>query len=197
MNKKKLTFTQQKYYSSNQLRRFFIKRFLKKILEEIKNKKVINILDIGCGEGQSDKYFLKNLPKIKITGIDVDDKAISEAKSNCPKMIVKKNNIYNLSFKDKSFDLVISLEVLEHLSNPQKALKEIKRVSNKFIISVPYEPYFSLLSFLSGKYLRNLGRHPEHLQVWNKKSFSNFIKKELPKAKIKTLFPWLVAEGEL
>lgn len=193
----KTTFTQQKYYSSNPLRRFFIKRFLKNILQEIKNKKVINILDIGCGEGQSDKYFLKNMPKIKITGIDFDSQAISEARINCPQMTAKKDDIYNLSFKDKSFDLAISLEVLEHLSNPQKALKEIKRVSNKFIISVPYEPYFSLLSFFSGKYLKNFGRHPEHLQVWNKRNFSDFIKKELPKGKIKISFPWLIAEGDL
>lgn len=190
------SFTQQKYGSFHPLRRFLIKRFLKRVLMEIKSKKPVNILDIGCGEGQADKYFLENLPEIKITGVDVDEKALSKAKINCPRMKVKKASIYNLPFKDFSFDLVISLEVLEHLAEPRRALKEIKRIGRKFIVSVPYEPYFSLLSFLSGKYLKNFGRHPEHIQAWDKITFAKFVKKEFPKAKIKTCFPWLIAGGE-
>lgn len=197
MNNKKITFTQQKYYSPNPLRRFFIKRFLQNILQEIKDKKVINLLDVGCGEGQADSFFLKNQSNLKITGVDVNELSLKEAKKNCPKMKVQKADIYRLPFPDQSFDLILCLEVLEHLEEPEKAVKEIKRVGKKFIISIPWEPYFSLMSFFSGRYLKNLGRHPEHLQFWGRKSFAEFIKKELPKAKIKTSFPWLIAEGEL
>jgi ubiquinone/menaquinone biosynthesis C-methylase UbiE len=194
---KSSSFAQQKYNSSNPLRRFFIKLFLKKVLVEIKKQKPANLLDIGCGEGQADKFFLEYHPNLKITGVDFDEQALKEARINCPAMKIKKADIYHLPFVNKSFDLILCLEVLEHLKNPQKAIKEIKRVGRYFILSVPHEPFFSIMSFLSGRYLKNFGRHPEHLNFWSKKSFTEFMKKEFSKAKIKISFPWLIAEGDL
>lgn len=197
MENKRVTFTQQKYQSSHPLRRFLINRFLIKILKEIENQNPRNILDVGCGEGQADSFFLKFHPNLKITGVDFDEKALKEAKINCPAMKIKKADVYHLPFADKSFDLILCLEVLEHLKNPERAIKEIKRIGRHFLISVPNEPFFSLLSFFSGKYLKTFGHHPEHLQFWSKKSFTEFIKKEIPKTKIKISFTWLIAEGDL
>ena len=39
-----------------------------------------------------------------------------------------------LTFADKTFDVVVSLDVLEHLYNPESLLKEASRVSNRFVI---------------------------------------------------------------
>jgi len=61
------------------------------------------------------------------------------AKQNC---YFIRNSIENLPFKSKTFDLCFSLDVLEHIPNVAKSIKEIKRVTkNKgiLIFSVPVE----------------------------------------------------------
>lgn len=187
------SFSQQKYTSRHPLRRFLVGYFLAKIFAEIEKKKHQSILDIGCGEGQADKFFLRRNPLLKIIGVDVDSKSLEKAKVNCPQMTTKKADIYQLPFSADFFDLVLCIEVLEHLEDPSKALEEIKRVGrSQAIISVPNEPLFSLVSFLSGKYLKNLGRHPDHIQFWSERKFEELLKKYFSRAKVETAFPWLI-----
>ena len=68
-----------------------------------------------------------------------------------------------MPFEDDSFDLVLCLEVLEHVPEPGAALAELARVCcGRIVLSVPDEPWFRLGSLARGKYLRGLGDHPEH-----------------------------------
>lgn len=107
-------------------------KFINKLLDV--NSKTL--LDIGCREVFS---YNKLKDKYEVTLAD-----------RYPKnKLIKKEDIQNLSFKDKSFDTVLCLEVLEHVPNPIKAIFELKRVTKKqLIISVPYEPFFTLFRFL-------------------------------------------------
>lgn len=95
------------------------------------------LLDIGC----QDLFFYGKLKdKYKVTLGDYFSKNNE----------IKKEDIQDLSFKDKSFDIVLCQQVLEHLPNPPKAISELKRVTKKqLIVSVPYEPFFTLFRFLA------------------------------------------------
>ena len=89
------------------------------------------VLDIGCRTP-----YLKN--KIEAKGMKYFPVDIAPAKG------VVKGDIENLQFKDNFFDITICSEVLEHVYDPIKAIKELKRVTKKrLIISVPYEPWFT------------------------------------------------------
>ncbi len=59
----------------------------------------------------------------------------------------------NLSFKDKEFDVVVALDVLEHLDNPHFTIKELMRVGKKYLyISLPNMYHFTFrYNFLRGK----------------------------------------------
>ncbi len=103
------------------------------ILEVIRRSAGKTILDIGCGHGVYGRELLKE--GFRYTGIDIDAEYIAEAKKhvNAACMSAEK-----LDFPDKSFDTVIMLEVLEHLEDPYKAMKEVVRVARgNFILSVP------------------------------------------------------------
>ncbi len=99
-----------------------------------------------------------------------------------------------LGFKDKGFDLVLCLEVLEHIADPLPALTELHRVSCGYcLISVPHEPFFRLMNFLRGRHLRSWGNHPEHLNHWNTDSFQKLLSGAFTVQELHHSFPWLVA----
>lgn len=78
----------------------------------------------------------------------------------------------NLNFIDKSFDIVLALNLMEHLSNPNKFLNEVKRVlkdSGIFIASVPNTSFFR-------KLIRKTIVIPEHLNYWDCKSFKKLLR---------------------
>ena len=96
--------------------------------------------------------------------------------------------------RDREYDLVICCEVLEHLQTPQRALDEIKRISTGLILlSVPYEPYFSLMNFLTGKNLRRFGNDLDHFQKWSKKEFEAVLLKDFEIISLKSSLPWVIA----
>lgn len=99
-----------------------------------KNKK---ILDIGSGGGWSIQKFSKNGTLYLI------DLAHNNLKSLKQKYVVNPTvgDAIKLPFKDNGFDYVIISEVLEHINNPEPAIREALRVTKKngkIIITTPY-----------------------------------------------------------
>lgn len=182
----------QKHLNKNPLSKLLIGNFYKTLFRLIEDLEVSSVLDVGCGEGFTlDKLQKKHIGK-RLEGIDNTDDAIEIGKKLHPDFVLKKGDVYELSYKTDSFDLVICTEVLEHLEEPQKALSELIRVSKKYILlSVPNEPLFTMQRFLRGKNVLKLGDHPEHIQKWSSGEFEDFVKRE--KVQIlsrKTPFPW-------
>lgn len=96
------------------------------------------VLDVGAGPG----VFLHLLEKelnIKGIGIEISDNKVNYAKEHLH-VQVEMGNASNLRFEDRSFDVVVALEVLEHLPyrTYERALEEMARVARKtIIITVP------------------------------------------------------------
>lgn len=97
----------------------------RKILRGIKFK---NCLDLGCGSGYMVSEIAKSYPNVEYTGIDIYAKAIKHAKKIYPNIKFKVASASNIPFKNKSFDLILFYETIEHVEDPQICLKEIKRV---------------------------------------------------------------------
>lgn len=93
-------------------------RYLKNVIGEIKNK---TILDIGCGGG----LISVPLSRLggKVTGIDADKQAITVAKQHSKAEGLDINFIHgaaeNLVEDEQKFDVVMALEVIEHVDNPK------------------------------------------------------------------------------
>lgn len=181
----------QKHNVKNPIARFFLNNFYTVMLRESKRLKPTRILDVGCGEG----FTLLKLKNEKIgkslSGIDNLDTAIKIGKKIHPTLNIKKGDIYKLPYPDNSFDLVLCMEVLEHLDKPKAALKELRRVSSKYVLlSVPNEPYFTAQRFLRGQNVKKLGDHPEHIQHWSTKSFKRLVSEFFELVTVETPMPW-------
>ena len=79
-------------------------------------------------------------------------------------------DIGRLPFPEDAFDLVLAIEVLEHVPFPELALAELHRVARRdLVVSVPRERVWSLANLARGKYLTDLGNTPGHINHWSKK----------------------------
>lgn len=124
---------------------FYIKNYWKDAaIKLIKTYSLTNnskIIDIGCGKGFL-LYELKTmLPSIIIQGVDISNYAIR----NSPKTIRKYLKVHNAKnkfpFKDKYFDLAISLGCVHNLEiyDLKKSLQEMSRISKKqFLMTESY-----------------------------------------------------------
>jgi SAM-dependent methyltransferase len=99
-----------------------------------------SILDVGCGDGRITNRLADRYPKV--VGVDISEAALQHVKA--PKV---RASVESLPFKDRSFDLVLATELLEHLPKAiyHKAIVEMKRVAKEWIlISVPWKEQLSI-----------------------------------------------------
>lgn len=90
-----------------------------------------SILDIGCANGNLMKHLTK---EVSYFGLDISSKAIED---NPFPSIVSDAEEFKL---DKKFDIIVCLEVLEHINNPKKALKNMfdhLRKDGLILVTVP------------------------------------------------------------
>src|SRR3989344_8074166 len=174
-NNIEFTSNYRKHTSKNPLQKLLINNFFNSLLAAIKDLKVDSVLDAGCGEGFTLNKLYENKIGKRLEGVDFLKTAIELGKKTHPHLKLRQGTIYHLPFEDNSFDLVICTEVLEHLEEPKKGLKELIRVSKKYLLlSVPNEPFFMMANFLRGKNLRRWGNDIEHIQRWTSGSFQSF-----------------------
>ena len=91
------------------------------------------VLDVGCAKGFMMHDFLEIIPGIEINGIDVSEYAIKNCMTSV-KGFAEVANANKLPFKDKSFDLVISINTIHNLDLNEciNSIKEIQRVSRNY-----------------------------------------------------------------
>ena len=176
----KVTDNYKKHTHKNPIQRFLLWNFFRNLLNLIRLKKIDSILDVGCGEGFTLNRLREHGIGKHLEGIEYLKDAIELSKKTYQGIKITEGTIYNLPYKDNSFDLVLCTEVLEHLDNPKKGLEELVRVSKKYlVISVPNEPFFMLAQLIRGKNWSRFGNDVEHVNHWTMLGFPKFIKKNV------------------
>lgn len=99
-----------------------------------------SVIDIGCGNGQKTAFIARKLPGAEVFGIDFSEQGISLA----IKSYVSPGKQSNLSFRcinveddspyKRSYDLVFSYHVLEHVEDWRLVLRKMARCSDNFVL---------------------------------------------------------------
>lgn len=168
-----------KYESRNPLVMALMKKYFKDLDSLIKPIKgeINSAFEIGCGEGYVTQH-IKSLG-INVEGADISERIIKVARNLHPSIKFSIKSVYELSSYNECYDLVLAIEILEHLQYPKKAVEEMKKIVNKyFFFSVPNEPFFRLANVLRLKYLKDFGSTPGHINHWSKKSFRGFLEEQ-------------------
>lgn len=145
------------------------------------------VLDVGCGDGLVAKVLLSNRKGTFDWGTDLSAREIAKAKKTKSYRHYKVASVYDLPFKDGSFETVFSNSVIEHIPNLEQALSEMSRVlkkGGKLIITVP-SPYIGeyLLgrALLGQTYINTFNKLFKHYNLhdhngWRKKMSKHSLK---------------------
>ena len=150
-----------------------------------------NPLEVGAGEGVISQKLHHRFGTA--VGLDLPDAGLRAEWRSRPGPSYLHGDAENLPFNDKQFDLVVCVEVLEHLSDPAAGLRELARVSSRhLLLSVPREPYFQGSNLITGRYPKAFGNTPGHLNHWTKSSFQRFVSQVGTVRKVASPYPWTI-----
>lgn len=112
-------------------------------LELVKNKVV---LDIGCGDGYGSNLIAEHANEV--FAMDIDKITINHAKASYKKVNLKfvEGDIRSIKFPDRTFDVVVCFETLEHVEEHFIVLSEFKRIlkpNGLLIMSTPDKTNYS------------------------------------------------------
>ncbi|KKQ49148.1 MAG: Methyltransferase type 11 [Candidatus Woesebacteria bacterium GW2011_GWC1_38_13] len=148
-----------------------------KVLEKVNGE----VLDMGCADGMFSKVILDGTGAKKLIGIDVLKSSVNWANKHWKKQIkmtFKVGDAHNLKYKNNTFSAVFAMEVLEHVHEPVKVFKEVKRILKKggyAVFLVPSDSnLFQIVWFLW------LHFYPRGW-VWKETHIQTYRNNELPK----------------
>ena len=96
------------------------------------------LLDAGCGNGFFCSWIAQQTRLQKISGADLSEQRIKIARERYPNFDFRVADLQQLPWPDNTFDVVTCIEVLEHIPDPLKVLRELLRVSRRHVvITVP------------------------------------------------------------
>ena len=137
---------------------------LKKLNDYLKTRKFSSVLEIGCSTGLLPKHMYEIFNNVKYTGMDLSEKSLEIAKVNFKQGQFIKGDFIKSDLKN-SYDLIIALDVIDHVYDPDAFLEKIIQKSNKFGYIRSYRGYFEDLTDHKMEYRADEGIYYNNLSI--------------------------------
>lgn len=124
------------YYQSlkvDPFQKFWHRRRFEEVVK-VSEKVEGDVLDIGCADGMFSKVIFDATSAKKLIGLDVLKSSVDWANFHWKKnnrMTFKVGDAHKLNYHSNSFSAVYAMEVLEHVHEPVKVFKEVRRILKK------------------------------------------------------------------
>jgi ubiquinone/menaquinone biosynthesis C-methylase UbiE len=182
--------TYDKYASTNPVERRLMAGFFAALDAALPADPPATVLEVGVGEGEVSERVRERWPDATVVGADLPDDELA-ASWRQRGMTGLFADIARLPFPAETFDLVLAIEVLEHVPDPDAALAELARLARgHLVLSVPREPIWRVANMARGKYLGALGNTPGHIQHWSRRGFVAQVGAHVDVVTVRTPFPW-------
>jgi len=132
MDKSTVDMSKPSYYSEpdnvlyNAKRKISYTNILRILSKYVENKKTTSLLEIGTGSGFLTSFMEKKYPNISIQGLEYDSRLVELTRSKLSTSTVLQGNAEAFDL-DRKFDVIVSLQVIEHLYNPDKMLECVNK----------------------------------------------------------------------
>lgn len=167
----------------------------------------LSVLNVGGSAGIIDEYLSRYF--YRVTGIDIDEKAILYAKNNFQKegLLFEIGDAMDMKYESNSFDVVVCSQVYEHVPDANTLMSEIFRVlkpggivyfaaGNRIMLNEPHYnlPLLSIIPRpLAHLYLKISGKgdfyYEKHFTYWG-------LKKLVSKFKVTDYTPLILSDPE-
>lgn len=138
----------------------------------------IGVADLGCGAGYVLSHFCKSLKELEIAevkladGYDISPDPLREGRGLFPKLNFINTDITKLRVSPK-YDLALSVDVIEHLENPDAFLASLSGCAEYILFHIPLEENW-YVKYRSGKDYAL--RHAGHLHFYDKNSVLKMLR---------------------
>lgn len=150
------------------------------VVRTLRQKSIHRVFDLGCGNGYVDYVLRQN--GIETTGVDPSETGVAFANQTYPDLSIHAGSAYDdLAASWGQFAAVISLEVVEHLYNPQQWAQtafDLLEPGGVLIASTPYHGWLkNVLIAVTGKFdahVNPLYLHG-HIKFWSTKTLGELL----------------------
>lgn len=108
-------------------RKLTFRPILRIIREIVKDKQVFSLLEIGTGSGFLMAFLESEFPRAKLAGLEYDTRLVSLTKNKVKNAKIVQGNAEEFDFNNETFDIIVSLQVIEHLYRPELMLFSVKK----------------------------------------------------------------------
>ncbi len=147
----------------------------------------LRVLDLGCGNGSLSNVIASQ--GYEVVGVEESLQGVEQADKNFSQCKFFQGSIYELPYEklENSFDVVISVEVIEHLFYPKELVKAAKKClksdssDTRLILTTPYHGYLKNIALaISGKmdWHFHVLWDGGHIKFFSVKSLSELLKQE-------------------
>jgi 2-polyprenyl-3-methyl-5-hydroxy-6-metoxy-1,4-benzoquinol methylase len=182
--------TYDKYGTRNPIERRLMTGFFAALHGSLPERPPRTVLEVGVGEGEVSAHLRSLYADALIVGIDLPDPARAGdwRRRGLSGLFADAGR---LPFRAGAFDLIMAIEVLEHVADPAAAVRELARLSRgHLVLSVPREPVWRMANMVRGRYLGALGNTPGHVQHWSRRQFTGLVGSQFDIVTVRTPFPW-------
>lgn len=115
------------------LRSWYVRRVVKEHARDLEQSGSWKLLDAGSGFGQYDRFILNTFDEVQVTAVDVkqdylqDSRNYFEAKNLSQRIEFRQMDLLEPEFKQE-YDFVICIDVLEHIEDDRKVIKNLQSV---------------------------------------------------------------------
>ena len=144
--------------------------------------KIETVLDVGCGRGYYSRYLTETNPHLKLTGIDIAGKMIMQIDH---KIDVITCSCHKTPFKERSFDMILHLDGLEHIpvELEERTLEEQYRISKRYIYhQISTNPVFQ------DRYWEEQGLGALHINIKTSQQWEKIFNRFVIKHRMKKVF---------
>ena len=152
------------------------------LLAAIPAGRYARVLDVGCASGTTSAELKRRYPEARVTGIELDSLLAQAAEQRLDAVLQGDAlmRLSELSQGGERFDLVLCGDVLEHLVDPWRALKELRVLCSDgiVVVSLPNVAHWSTLATLFAGYwpYRERGIHDRtHLRFFARNNLKEFF----------------------
>jgi SAM-dependent methyltransferase len=136
------------------------------------------LIDLGCGAGITLEKVVRQFPGKACLGIDLGMEDIKTCRAY--DLPVVRGDVYQLGLRQESTDCCLLLDVIEHLTLPEKVLEEIFRIlrpGGRLILVFPNDRMFFLSRLLFLKF-KEAFYNAGHVKQWRPGEMRELLRKK-------------------